>query len=286
MLGGDAVEALFGEALPDGNAGAFKLYRAGRWLLGCARHPAGAVIEPAAGILYRDLFSAVGPRRLARIWNYVPGINQTGADGLETYRSFCRGRSLAFEERFGPGFTREVPAASAVGSEGGDLVIVFAAAEEDLVHVENPRQVPAYNYPADHGPRAPSFARATSVGQADQTRAVFISGTAAIRGHATVQADQALQELDCTLENLEEIGRACGLGPRLDGGAGAARHYKVYLRHAADFPPIERAVRERLLVAGDHVSFLRADICRAELRIEIEATLIGVRTGASTVVGA
>ena len=132
----------------------------------------------------------------------------------------------------------------------------------------------AYDYPRAYGPRAPSFARATVVPGPVHT-AVFISGTAAIRGHATVAPLSTSWQLDCTLENLEGIGRACGLGDGLDAG-GAERHFKVYVRHAADQPLVAALLEEKLLTGTDRVSYVRADICRASLFVEIEVSLFGV----------
>ena len=138
--------------------------------------------------------------------------------------------------------------------------------------MENPLQVPAYDYPREFGSRAPSFARATIVTNGEQPT-IFVPGTSAIRGHATVAPDNTRQQLNCTLENLSELSAACGLGPQLDAGLGVTRHFKVYVRHADDQPWVAAALEERLLQLGDLVSYLQADICRAQLNVEIEATL-------------
>ena len=204
----------------------------------------------------------------------MPAINEPGPGGLENYRLFCRGRSLAFEQHCGRGFKAQLPSASAVGSKSAALTVVFAACPTLPRHVENPLQVPAYNYPSDYGPRAPSFSRATVVAGPEHAT-VFISGTAAIRGHASVAPQNLRSQLACTLENLAGISAACGLGPELDRGGRAARHFKVYLRHAADLPVVAATLAERLLAATDQVSYLQADLCRAPLLVEIEATLFG-----------
>jgi chorismate lyase/3-hydroxybenzoate synthase len=274
VLAGETVEDLFGAGRAAGRAGPLSLFAAGDWLLGAATVPAGAGLEQAAHELYRHIFAAAQGRQLARIWNYVPAINETGA-GLENYRAFCRGRSLAFEQHYGREFKVLLPSASAVGSKSGALTVAFAACPGHPRHVENPLQVPAYDYPPDYGPRAPSFARATVVaGPASAT--VFISGTAAIRGHGTVAPHHLGPQLDCALENLAAISGACGLGANLAADSGASRHFKVYVRHAADHPAVARVLQERLLVEGDRVSYIQADICRAALLVEIEASLFGV----------
>jgi hypothetical protein len=148
VLGGQAVERIFPAAEPEGRAGPFALYRAEDWLLGAATVPTGGIIELAARELYTALFAVTRGQSLARIWNYVPAINALEAGGLERYRAFCRGRSLAFEAEFGAEFQRAVPAASAVGTDAAKLVVVFAATSRPVRHVENPRQTPARAAPA------------------------------------------------------------------------------------------------------------------------------------------
>ena len=272
VLAGEMIEAVFRPARPAGHSGAFSLFQAEEWLIGIASVSLISGLEAATQALYLDMFHATRGLRIARIWNYVPAINEFVEGGIENYQIFCRGRSLAFEHHLGMGFKTFVPAASAVGSKAAELTVVFAACEAPMRHVENPLQVPAYNYPREFGSRAPSFARATIVPNGERPT-VFISGTAAIRGHATVAPDNIRQQLNCTLENLSELSVACGLGLQLDAGLGVTRHFKVYIRHAGDQPWVAAALEERLLQMGDHVSYLQADICRAQLNVEIEATL-------------
>jgi chorismate lyase / 3-hydroxybenzoate synthase len=274
VLAGEAVESIFPAAQPAGVAGTFSLYEEGEWLVGAGSLPVESVYAPVSTRLYEELFAAVGGRHLCRIWNYVPRINEAGADGLENYRSFSCGRSLAFERRFGDGFKTRLPAGSAVGSEGDHLVVVFAASRSAPRHCENPVQVPAYEYPAVHGPRPPSFCRATVVAYGKR-RDVFVSGTAAIKGHETVALGQTRNQLEHTLENLRHIFKVAGLGSDLRAGRADARHFKVYLRRAGDLPEVAGVLAEKMVRPGDRVNYLRADLCRAELDVEIEATVLG-----------
>jgi hypothetical protein len=275
VLAGEAVEDLFGIARSAGLLGSLALFRADGWLLGAASVPLTGGLEGATRQLYRDILQATRGCHLARIWNYVPAINAPGADGLENYRAFCRGRSLAFEQSFGKGFKTRLPSASAVGCQSSNLTVTFAASALAPRHVENPLQVSAYDYPGDFGPRAPSFARATVVPGTDRAT-VFISGTAAIRGHATVAPKSVFGQLECTLENLRGISSACGLGPDLASGGRSTRHFKIYLRRAADQPSVAKILAEQLLTGADRVTYVEADICRAALLVEIEASLFGV----------
>jgi hypothetical protein len=279
-LAGDGCESLFPDAIPqrpDPEPG-LKLYRAGELLVGHAHERwRGDDLAGQAERLYRRVLAACRGRHVYRIWNYVPRINGfTG--GLEHYRAFCVGRSRAFEADFGETFQEQLSAASAVGCDGDQLDLVFAAGSVVPRHVENPEQVPAYLYPARHGPRAPSFARATVASIADR-RLTFVSGTAAIKGHETVAPQTLGAQLDCTLDNLRLIARAADAGDRLGADRGWTRHFKVYLRAAADLPVVRAQLERELLEPTDRVTYLRADICRAELKVEIEATLFGAASG-------
>ncbi len=275
LIAGEPCEDLFPH-LPDvGHRDGLQLYRDDMWLVGAATVALMPDLESATLGLYREILQAADGRHLVRIWNYVPAINDRGPDGLENYQAFCRGRSLAFEQHLGPGFKLHLPSASAVGSKCDRLTVIFAAHRGAVHHVENPLQVPAYDYPSDYGPRSPSFARATLVGAAAD-RAVFISGTSAVRGHATIAPESTRGQLDCTLENLRELSLACNLGPDLAAGRGTRRHFKVYLRHVADLSLAETELNARLLRNDDVVSYVQADICRAALKVEIEATILGL----------
>lgn len=279
VLAGEAVENLFGAAEPAGRVGDLSLFRAERWLLGAASLPLTGGLEEVSRRLYGSIFAATRGYHLARIWNYVPAINEPGPSGLENYRVFCRGRSVAFEQSYGSGFNSRLPSASAVGCKSAALTVAFAACSNLPRHVENPRQISAYHYPGVYGPRAPCFARAT-VAPGKEDAAVFISGTASIRGHATVAPHDVPGQVECLLENFQTISVACGLGPNLDAGGPSTRHFKIYLRNAGDQPLVATLLNEQLLTRPDHVTYLEADICRAELLVEIEASLFGVkRTG-------
>jgi hypothetical protein len=273
LLAGEATEKIFDEVHPSGEQDGFRLFRRGGLLLGCALEPARPDLVAQTQQLYQRLIALARGRHLYRIWNYVPRINAHVA-GLENYHAFCRGRSLAFEEALGPAFKQALPAASAVGGDDHHLAVIFAAGSTAPRHIENPEQIPAYEYPREHGPRPPSFARATVV-EEDGRSYAFISGTSAVKGHATVAPGVVREQLACTLDNLRIISQAIGLGDTFGAGKSLARHFKIYLRHAGDLAAVRSALEAALLQPGDRVTYLRADICRAALNLEIEAALVG-----------
>lgn len=153
---------------------------------------APARFETAVHDCYLDilkLLDARGFAHLLRMWNYFPDIHAVFND-LDRYQSFCRGRFESLTEYYRNQFDQRLPAASAVGTRNGDVVIYFIAAKTSGEHCENPRQMSAYCYPPQYGPRSPSFARAT-LKRWDGADDLYISGTASIVGHESLHADDA-----------------------------------------------------------------------------------------------
>jgi chorismate lyase/3-hydroxybenzoate synthase len=198
---------------------------------------------------------------LLRIWNYVDAIN-LGEDDAERYRQFCVGRAAGMDAAL----TANYPAASAIGVRDGHRVLQVCAlaARRAGATVENPRQVSAWRYPRQYGPTAPGFARAMRAPA--QPPQLYISGTAAVVGHASHHANDVAAQLDETLANISSLLAAAGSAAVLGG---AHSILKAYVRRAAD----AELVRERLharLGADTPLLILLGDICRAELLVEID----------------
>ena len=264
QLGGAPVAELWHApgVVQGADAGGWRWAASGELLFGATELPAGSggELEASAREAYRGALEGaarLGFPHLLRAWNVVPAINRP-EDGLERYRRFCRGRAEAFEAHHGPGFEALLPASSAVGSAEGPLVMWFLAGREPGEHRENPRQVSAWAYPPRYGPRSPSFARATRCPAAAGGR-LLLSGTASIVGHRSLHPGDVAGQLDETLRNLEHL---------LDAGDELAA-VRVYVRHAADAGQV-RAALERRLGADLPAVYLRADICREELLVEVE----------------
>ncbi len=247
-----------------GTSSSVRWAAAGAVLAGALTLPAidGVALEAAACFAYREVLAvcaALGFPHLLRLWNVVPAINRVD-DGLERYRSFCRGRAEAFEAHHGPLFQSQLCASSAVGSAEGDLFVWFLASHERGLPRENPRQVSAYSYPPCYGPRSPSFARATRC-PAAAGGALLLSGTASIVGHRSVHHGDVARQVEETLDNLEELLPA--------ERASQFQALKVYVRRTADLPTVRAAIAARLGAALP-VLYLQADVCREELLVEIE----------------
>jgi enamine deaminase RidA (YjgF/YER057c/UK114 family) len=206
-----------------------------------------------------------------RFWNYIPDIHRPCGAGLDRYMAFNAGRFAACSDWFGgpDTFDRMLATGSGVGHAGPDLVIHALATDAPGVAVENPRQIPAYRYSRRFGPRPPCFARATVIGTAAPL--VLVGGTASIRGEESVHVgDLRAQTLE-TFENLASLVRsAAGVaGCGGDAGPGAFRELRVYHFRDADRAPVAELVRSSFPGVA-RVEYLRADLCRPELAVEIE----------------
>jgi len=234
---------------------------------------AGAGFERRVHAIYRDLLSLIesqGCPHLLRMWNYFPGITVSHND-LENYHRFCRARSLAFQEHYDD-FIHRLPSASAVGTEGDTFVLGFIAARAPGIHRENPRQMSAYSYPPQYGPRSPSFARATLTRFHEQ-EFFFISGTASIVGHESLHIGNVRMQIEETLSNIEALLQSTKRDESTKfSGLADLDHMKVYLRSAADLD-VARELIHRRIGTGIDVLYLVGDICRRELLAEIEAAI-------------
>ncbi len=174
------------------------------------------------------------------------------------------GRHAAFSERLGQSVP---PVASALGTTAGAPLIYFLAARESARTIENPRQIPAYRYPPLYGPSSPSFSRASLHGE----NVLFIAGTASIVGHESRHDGDLTAQIDETLHNIAVlISEVEGAGYRAGNGVW---QLKIYLRHA-DHLAVARERLQGVFPDPHQIIYLRADICRAELLIEIEPTCV------------
>lgn len=229
--------------------------------------PLQATTEAAYQSLF-ELLDTLGYPSILRVWNYFPAINRE-SHAMERYRQFNTGRQAAFLAK-GRAVIGNVPAACALGSAGGGLQIAFLATRANMISIENPRQVSAYHYPRQYGLRSPTFARAGLVHLGGHD-ILFISGTASIVGHQTLHHGDVVAQTQECLHNIKAIvaeanRQAPGTDFRLERLA-----YKVYVRHSEDLDAVRREIAHAI---GDPVSivFLQADVCRADLQVEIEAS--------------
>jgi len=222
--------------------------------------------------LYRELLDTMARLRVprfVRIWNYIPDIN-AGTDDAECYRQFCWGRADALGDY-------HLPAATGIGSKDRWLRIsALCTGVADLPasigveHLENVRQVSAYNYPRDYGPRSPSFARATLVSPAPSHTGprprslLLVSGTSSIVQHQTMHPGNLPAQIAETVQNIQALFTSLEQDCEPEPLA-----LRFYLRDPTNLA----TARSSWTANAGHwlaPNWFQADICRADLTMEVE----------------
>jgi enamine deaminase RidA (YjgF/YER057c/UK114 family) len=220
---------------------------------------------------------------VVRTWLYLGDIVGREAETTR-YQELNRARSGFYRDlRFGAGLTpagwsRPVyPASTGIGTLGGDVTmgcIALAGHAGDLVllPLENPKQTSAFDYGHQFGPQSPKFARAMAVLAADMAT-IFISGTASITRSETRSVGDVEGQTRQTWENItaligQENFRRHGIP-----GAGATLEdlalVRVYVKRQEDYETVKAVCEARL--GQVPTVYAVADVCRAELLVEIEA---------------
>jgi chorismate lyase/3-hydroxybenzoate synthase len=232
-----------------------------------------AVVDAYAAI--RRAVDASGYRHVVRMWNHIPGIHDAmgGADDCDRYMVFNAGRFAALSEWFGgaSNVSAKASAASGVGHDGDALVVHALAAASPGEPVENPDQVPSYKYSRKYGPVPPCFARATRVRRLSLDDALLISGTAAITGEQSRHPGDLASQFELTLRHLRTLVR--GAIPDVVEGRELSRlsHVRVYVPPRVELADVQS--RCQTAFAGE-IEYLRADLCRADLLVEIEGVAV------------
>ena len=246
-----------------------------------------AAFEAGVTGAYRSVFHQLDAHpsvRPVRFWAFLPRIHEDLGEGIDRYKAFNTARYGAFAAHFGQAtfLGGSIPTASAVGVEGECFQLHCLATTEPGVPVENPRQVPAYQYSRRFGPLPPCFARATLLAADSDRPVLLVGGTASIIGEDSAHGDDFSRQAQETLLNLASLiasaeGRplpVCGsdLRPLL------ARYdeIRIYCPRAEVRGEIVELVRANFSAAC-RVEMVRASLCRAELLIEIEGLARPVR---------
>ena len=164
-----------------------------------------------------------------------------------------------------------MPAGTAVGSSGNSLSIIALVSTHDFVPAENPRQVSAYKYPRQYGPRSPKFSRGGCITTQDHRLSV-LSGTASIIGHESMHPYETQPQVEETIENLNCLMTAM-LSPYGVPGRvvfNTESFLRVYVRESSDLECVADELQKQFGAFAANVVFLRSDICRRELMVEVD----------------
>ena len=232
-------------------------------------------IDIATRLAYQQILKFLEQHRHPwplKIWHYFPSIT-AGDNDDEQYRLFCAGRAYAVADN--PVIMTAIPAATAIGSRAdqSSLLIYFLAGNEPGQTVENPRQLPAPEYPRQYGIRSPLFSRGTLIASGE-THQFLISGTASILGHQSLH-EQDVREQTC--ESLRNLTSLISAGRRLAPVSPKERKkfiqaggiLRVYVKHTRDLQLVQEELSRHPLGNLPAV-YLHGDVCREELLVEID----------------
>lgn len=217
-------------------------------------------------------------------WNYIAQITATDADDYQNYQAFNDSRSEFY--RTADWSVRGYPAATGIGMDCGAVTVDLIAVKPlndkiKVIPIDNDLQLAAHVYSQGvligiegdkiEGKSTPKFERAKALGNKDEGYVCYISGTAAIRGEASI-GDDAAEQAVLTMENIEHLisEHTC---KKYDIELSEAER-KVYIARAyVKFESDTAAIRAAVNKRWPHVSmiYLLADVCRDELLVEIEA---------------
>ncbi|MCF6263895.1 MAG: hypothetical protein L3J24_09960 [Xanthomonadales bacterium] len=235
----------------------------------------GTSIDEATRLAYTEILQFLEQHQHCwplKIWHYFPEIT-AGQKEDEQYRLFCAGRAYAVADN--PVIMTAIPAATAIGTNAQlpRLLIYFLAGRQPGTTVENPRQIPAPEYPQQYGLRRPLFSRGTLIASGE-THQFLISGTASILGHQSLHDDDVREQ---TRESLRNLSSLISAGRRLAPVSRSDREefiqaggvLRVYVKQRKDFELVQAEIRQHPLGQLPAI-YLQGDICRDELLVEID----------------
>lgn len=209
-------------------------------------------------------------KNISRVWNHIPNINEY-SDTKERYTKFCHGRAESFQKN-----DNIYPAATGIGCFGDNLCIYMLSTSENInKYIENPNQTPAYKYPSKYGIKSPSFARAAYADYGSGCGMLYVSGTASIIGSETVHVNDVRKQCETTIDNIRVL-----ISQQNLNSYGINKKYtiedmdciKVYVKNDNDFESI-REICSKSFSADKSIVYLKADVCRNNLLVEIEGII-------------
>ena len=223
-------------------------------------------------------------KEIVRQWNYIENITMLDTvteKTLQNYQIFNDLRTIHYEKS---DFSNGYPSATGIGiANGGCCVEVIALKEKNgntVFPITNSLQVDAHNYSENvlvgnaiaeiKKVSTPKFERGKSI-QLNGNGLIFISGTASIVGEQTVFQDYVTKQTFTTIQNIEHLISVNNLIKNKISVASEPKliSYRVYLKNESDYPEVKSLCDAHF--GEKNAIFVKADICRANLLVEIEA---------------
>lgn len=228
-----------------------------------------SVLEQSKSLLNDIGFSFT---HLIRTWFYIGGILEK-EDGMLRYDILNSVRNRFYNHIWHK--KKDYPASTGIGMAGEGIIMegiaILPSPDISIKRIENPLQTSAYNYKTRYSPK---FCRAALL-EGKDLGIMFISGTASIRKEKVVFPDDVEKQTIVTIENIKELISRENLsryGIDWKTCMEDIRFIKVYIKERELFPKVKSICKSYF----DNIPqlYLKADICRKELLVEIEAILI------------
>lgn len=215
------------------------------------------------GFTYQDVI---------RTWIYVGGITHF-SNGVENYEAINLSRKNYYDRIFGAKTLTKYPASTGIGMDNRDIVITVLAYRkrpfEEVSAVENMAQTAAWNYPSHLAKISPTFSRAYRIDTPSGTLSL-ISGTASIIGAETVHIGDVQAQVGVTIDNLERVIASSIRQSDIIDPLSTVIQYVCYIKNPGDFEKVRQICNSRLPLSANRL-FVKADVCRDNLLVEIEA---------------
>jgi enamine deaminase RidA (YjgF/YER057c/UK114 family) len=248
------------------------------------REQAHSAFETMQAILSAEGFTMDD---LVRQWNYIPRILQTVKENGQTYQHYQWFNDIRQHYYGTYKQNTSYPAATGIGMEAGPVSIDFHAIQKNtltrIAGLSNPNQVNAFNYGQEvlvgaplkekEGKKTPLFERAKFIDSTAEAL-IYISGTASIVGEKTIGQGDVAQQTVVTIENLLDL--TSGENLKSAGFNQSQTSAPAYLRTYIKTPEDIHTVREicEKQYGAIPVLYVKADICRDDLLVEIEGEYV------------
>ncbi len=212
---------------------------------------------------------------IVRQWNYIGKITEIQED-IQNYQAFNNERAKFYAQTEWP---TAYPAATGIGMDCNGLIVSLVAISNgddfSVYPINNPLQIAAHNYSStvligDNPVKyTPKFERAKII-QSKSNTYCFVSGTAAIRGeqsienmHVSAQTVQTIQNILYLISNENLRKQDIEVSSELK-----MQSLRIYVKYFDDIEKVKAEVNK----TWPHVPaiYLKGDICRKELLVEIE----------------
>lgn len=219
---------------------------------------------------------------ITRQWNYIEGIISKKED-FQNYQVFNDARSHFYQDHFSE---KGYPAATGIGMRAGGVLIDYIAIKGDNITnlpLDNPAQIPAHKYhedclkgvPTGERKTTPKFERGRYV-SLNGEEIVFVSGTAAITGEKTANQGDVEEQTRLTIDNIDRLVSKDNLSKHSAIPWNLKFNYlRIYIRERNDFRKVREICEKRY--GNVPMVWLQANICRDDLTVEIEATMLVVK---------